>query len=86
MGTRAIIAAALAEKHDEVRAAVHALADAAADGDRQCALALLPFMTQALGTPVQATPTSVLVEGEELDLSTLDTASLKALLTPETPT
>ena len=42
LGTRAIVAAALAEKHAEIRLAVHQLADAEAEGDRQCALALLP--------------------------------------------
>ena len=80
MGTRAIVASALAEKHEEIRLAIHELADRAADGDRQCALALLPYMTQALGTPAQAGP-AVLPTGEgEVDLSTLDTASLRALL------
>ena len=44
MGTRAVVASALREKHEELRATVHQLADRAAAGDRQCALALLPFM------------------------------------------
>ena len=83
LGTRAIVAAALAEKHAEIRLAVHQLADAAAEGDRQCALALLPYMTQALGLPstAQATPIPT-GDGGEVDLSTLDTAQLKALLAP----
>lgn len=80
MGTRATIAAALREKHAEIRLAVHGLADRAADGDRQAALALLPFVTQALGTPSPSGPDVVRVEGESVDLSALDTASLKALL------
>jgi hypothetical protein len=80
MGTRAIVAAALAEKHEEIRLAVHDLADRAADGDRQAALALLPYMTQALGTPAQAGPVTLPTEDGEVDLSTLDTASLRALL------
>jgi hypothetical protein len=86
MGTRAIVAAALAEKHEEIRLAIHDLADRASEGDRQCALALLPYMTQALGTPAQAGPPVLQVEGEDVDLSTLDTASLRALLrTTPTP-
>lgn len=85
MGTRATIAAALREKHAEIRLAVHGLADRAADGDRQAALALLPFVTQALGTPSPSGPDVVRVEGESVDLSALDTASLKALLASHPP-
>lgn len=85
LGTRAIVAAALAEKHEEIRLAIHELADRAADGDRQAALALLPYMTQALGTPAQAGPATLQVEGEDVDLSTLDTASLRALLRTTPP-
>lgn len=83
MGTRATIAAALAEKHEQIRLAVHNLADRAADGDRQAALAILPFITQALGTPAAAAPTLVGEGADAVDLSALDTASLKALLSPE---
>jgi hypothetical protein len=85
LGTRAIVAAALAEKHEEIRLAIHELADRAADGDRQAALALLPYMTQALGTPSQAQPETLQVDGEDVDLSALDTASLRALLRTEPP-
>ena len=82
LGTRATIAAAFAERGDDLRLVVHDLIDRAKDGDRQCALALLPYMSQALGTPTVAAPTTVQVDGEDMDLSALDTASLKALLTP----
>jgi hypothetical protein len=82
MGTRAVVAAALAAKHEEITSAIGLLADRAADGDRQAALALLPFMTQALGTPAAAAPTTVSTPEGEVDLGALDTASLKALLAP----
>ena len=82
MGTRAIVAAALREKAPELRAAIHQLADRAAAGDRQCALALIPYLNQGYGMPGAEVPTVVQVEGQELDLSTLDTASLQALLHP----
>jgi hypothetical protein len=86
MGTRAVVASALREKHEELRATVHQLADRAAAGDRQCALALLPFMTQALGTPAQSTPIEVgIPEGGTADLRTLTTEQLRALLAPSTP-
>lgn len=81
LGTRAIIAAALREKAPELRAAIHQLADRAAEGDRQAALAILPFLDQAHGRPGAELPATIpLGDGEELDLRGLDTASLQALL------
>lgn len=83
LGTRAVVAAALAAKHEQITSAIGLLADRAADGDRQCALALLPFMTQALGTPAAAAATVVATPEGDVDLSALDTASLRALLHAE---
>ena len=86
LGTRAIVANALKEKHEEIRLAVHALADLASEGDRQAALALIPWINQGLGMPSPTQATAVVqVEGEELDLKSLDTAQLRALLAPTTP-
>jgi hypothetical protein len=80
LGTRAIVAAALREKAPQIRLAIGQLADRAADGDRACALALIPWLNQGLGMPAPTDHAPLVVEGEELDLSTLDTASLRALL------
>lgn len=80
LGTRAIVAAALREKAPQIRLAIGQLADRAADGDRACALALIPWLNQGLGTPaMQGDAPSPVGEGE-LDLAALDTASLRALL------
>lgn len=82
MGTRAVVASALAEKHDEVRATIHGLADRAADGDRQAALALIPWINQGLGMPGQPLDQGAADGGQVEDLSKLSTAQLKALLIP----
>jgi hypothetical protein len=52
-GVRAIAAEALREKATEIRLAIHSLADSAAGGDRQAALALIPWLNQALGLPTE---------------------------------
>jgi hypothetical protein len=81
LGTRAVVAAALREKHDEIRAAIHLLADQASAGDRQAALALIPWINQGLGLPAaQAGLVTDPNTGEQTDLSALSTAQLKALL------
>ena len=81
LGTRAVVAAALREKHEEIRLAIANLADAAAAGDRQSALALIPWLNQGMGMPVQAQTVEVgAAEGEgEVDLKALNTAQLLAL-------
>jgi hypothetical protein len=48
-----VVAQALSEKATEIRMAVHLLADMAAAGDRQSALALLPWIDQAYGKPTE---------------------------------
>jgi hypothetical protein len=50
MGTRAVVASALAEKAEQVHEAVRLLCDSAAAGDLKSAQALIPWINQALGT------------------------------------
>jgi len=80
LGTRAIVTAALAEKHEQIRLAIHGLADRAADGDRAAALALIPWINQGLGMPATSGSVEVHTPEGALPLDALDTASLRALL------
>jgi hypothetical protein len=80
LGTRAVVSAALAEKHEQIRTAIHGLADRAADGDRAAALALIPWINQGLGMPATSGSIEVSTPEGEQALDALDTASLRALL------
>ncbi len=77
-GTRSVVATALAEKAEQVHQAVQLLCDSAAAGDLKSAQALIPWINQALGMPMerveQRTPGSL----EELEQ--MDTAQLEALV------
>jgi hypothetical protein len=66
MGTRAVIASALQDKHAEVRRAVHLLADAAGDGDLQAAKALIPWLNQGLGMPTERHELAVPASRDEI--------------------
>lgn len=77
LGTRAIVAGVLKERHDDVRAVVNGMLDDALDETlpsrerRAMRLALLPYFDQALGKPretvdVQLPATSEDVEGMSL--------------------
>jgi hypothetical protein len=86
LGTRAVVASALAAKHAEIRSAISALADMAAEGDRQAALALIPWINQGLGMPGSVVPLANASDNEARDLRSLSTAELRALLmTPASP-
>lgn len=78
MGTRALVAAALARKHSEIDKAIGHLADAAAKGDLKSAQALIPWLNQGLGMPTERlehrTP------GSREELEQLETAQLEALV------
>lgn len=85
LGTRGVVVSALAAKHAEIRLAIGQLADRAAAGDRQCALALIPWLNQGLGMPAASTPVVVATPEGEMALDALDTASLQALLAHPSP-
>jgi hypothetical protein len=84
LGTRAVVAQALLEKHEQVATAIRLLADDAADERAphaqrlKSAQALIPWIDQALGRPTehveQKAPSSV------EDLEALSTAELQALV------
>ena len=85
MGTRAVVAAALAEKHEQVAAAVQLLADDAANKDAphtqrlKSAQALIPWLNQALGMPTERVERTVPQSVDELQaMSTADLAALVA--------
>jgi len=52
LGVRAALSAQLQRELPKVEAALQHLIDAASSGDTKCALALLPYLDQALGKPV----------------------------------
>lgn len=79
LGTRAVVASALAAKHEQIRAAISALADLAAEGDRQAALALIPWINQGLGMPGAVAPESNASDTPK-DLRSLSTHELRAML------
>ena len=78
LGTRAVVAAALAEKHSEIRLALHVLATAAAAGDVRSAQALIPWLNQGLGMPTERIEAST--SASAADLAALSTAELEALV------
>jgi hypothetical protein len=53
LGTRAVVAEALADEAEKVDRAVRYLVDAAANGDINAAKGLIPWIDQALGRPVE---------------------------------
>lgn len=53
LGTRGLIAATFQREARKVQATVETLLDMAADGDRQAALALIPYLNQGLGMPTE---------------------------------
>jgi hypothetical protein len=53
LGTRAVVAEALADEAEKVDRAVRWLVDAAANGDINAAKGLIPWIDQALGRPVE---------------------------------
>ena len=78
MGTRAVVATALAEKAEQVHKAVCLLCDSAAAGDLKSAQALIPWLVQALGKPTERVEVRAPSTLEDLDQ--LDTAALQALV------
>jgi hypothetical protein len=52
LGVRAALSAQLQRELPKVEAALQHLLDQAAAGDTKCALALLPYLDQALGKPL----------------------------------
>jgi hypothetical protein len=78
MGTRAVVATALAEKAEQVHQAVQLLCDSAAAGDLKSAQALIPWINQALGTPSERG--EVRMPSSLDDLEKMDTAALQALV------
>jgi hypothetical protein len=80
LGTRAVVAAALAEKHDEIRRALHVLATAAASGDVKSAQALIPWLNQGLGMPTERIQTNTTLDADGLaSLSTDELQEFVAL-------
>lgn len=73
LGTRGVIAETLAAEASQVRATVRTLLRNAAQGDRQCALALIPYMNQGLGMPTER------VRVEQEGVSALDDLSQSEL-------
>jgi hypothetical protein len=84
LGTRAVVAQALLEKHEQVAAAVRLLADDAADERAphaqrlKSAQALIPWLDQALGKPTERV--DVKAPSTLEDLEQMDTAQLLALV------
>jgi hypothetical protein len=84
MGTRAVVAGALLEKHEQLAAAIRLLADDAADERApharrlKSAQALIPWLNQALGTPTERVEHQA--PGSLDDLEQMSTAELQALV------
>jgi hypothetical protein len=84
LGTRAVVAQALLEKHEQVAAAVRLLADDAADQRAphaqrlKSAQALIPWIDQAMGRPTERVEHKTPTSAEELE--SLSTAELEALV------
>ena|SRR5215207_5706567 len=78
MGTRSVVATALAEKAEQLHQAVGLLCDSAAAGDLKSAQALIPWINQALGMPTE--PVEHRVPGSLDELEQMDTAQLEALV------
>src|SRR5215216_5912557 len=76
--TRAVVAAALAEKAEQVHQAVRLLCDSAAAGDLKSAQALIPWLNQALGMPTERVERRKPSSLEELEQ--MNTAELEAIV------
>ena len=72
LGTRAVVARVLSDRHDDVRAVVGGLLDDALDltlpsrERRACRLALLPFIDQALGKPRESVEVTLPTSSEDV--------------------
>lgn len=78
LGTRAVVAAALASKHREITSAIGVLADSAASGDVRSAQALIPWINQGLGMPTERLEHRV--PGSLDELKALETSQLEELV------
>ena len=78
LGVRAALAAQLAREAAKVEATVQHLLDAGAAGDLRSAQALLPWIDQALGKPLERVETSAPTTPQELE--SLSTSELEALI------
>jgi hypothetical protein len=78
LGTRQLVAEALTRKAAEIDRTISVLADAAAAGDRQAALALIPWVNQGLGMPTERVEHGTPATLDDLDR--MDTAALEALV------
>ena len=75
LGTRAVVAEALAAEAENVEKAVKLLCRSAGGGDLAAAKALIPWLNQALGMPterVEQRPPSTLQELEQMDTAELE--------------
>jgi hypothetical protein len=75
LGTRAVVAEALAVEAENVEKAVRLLCRSAGGGDLAAAKALIPWLNQALGMPterVEHRPPTTLREIQEMDTKELD--------------
>jgi hypothetical protein len=75
LGTRAVVAEALASEAENVEKAVKLLCRSAGGGDLAAAKALIPWLNQALGMPterVEHRPPSTLHELEKMDTAELE--------------
>lgn len=78
LGTRQLVAEALVAEAANIKAAISVLARAAAGGDRQAALALIPWLDQGLGKPTERV--EVRAPSTLGDLEDMDTAQLEAMV------
>jgi hypothetical protein len=78
LGTRSVVATALAEKAEQVHKAVGLLCDSAAAGDLKSAQALIPWINQALGMPTERV--EVKAPSSLDDLENMDTATLERMV------
>ena len=84
LGTRAVIAQALLERHEQVAAAVQLLADDAADENAphaqrlKSAQALIPWIDQALGRPTERVEHRI--PGSLEEVQAMDSAQLEVLV------
>jgi hypothetical protein len=95
LGTRAVVAEALASEAENVEKAVKLLCRSAGGGDLAAAKALIPWLNQALGMPterVEHRPPSTLQELEKIDTAELERLvargrerRLRAAAVPGTP-
>lgn len=75
LGTRAVVAATLDRQAEKVQRTVTVLLDMAADGDKDAAKALIPWLNQGLGMPTERVQVSRPESAE--DLASMPTAQLR---------